>query len=56
MNEPPRKTARINGRRWRNWASGFAVLTFHNGKLLPPELVEKHDEDNVVFRGTVIPV
>lgn len=39
-----------------NWASGFAVLTFHNGKLLPPELVEKHDEDHIVFRGTVIPV
>ncbi|MCR4300620.1 MAG: metallophosphoesterase, partial [Sulfuricaulis sp.] len=39
-----------------NWASGFAVLTFHKGVLLPPELVEKMDEDNIVFRGTVIPV
>lgn len=24
----------------RNWRSGFAVLTFRNGRLLPPELVE----------------
>lgn len=24
----------------RNWASGFAVLTFNKGKLLPPELCE----------------
>jgi len=39
-----------------NWASGFAVLTFHKGVLLPPELVEKMDEDHIVFRGTVIPV
>jgi hypothetical protein len=25
------------------WASGFAVLTFRNGVLLPPELVEVID-------------
>lgn len=37
-----------------NWASGFAVLTFHRGKLLPPELVEKIDEGLVTFRGQVI--
>lgn len=26
--------------RTKNWRSGFAVLTFRNGRLLPPELVE----------------
>lgn len=37
-----------------NWHSGFVVLTFREGKLLPPELVEKYDEDSVVFRGHVL--
>jgi hypothetical protein len=38
-----------------NWRSGFAVLTFHGGKLLPPELVQVMDEDDgtVTFRGKV---
>lgn len=39
-----------------NWASGFAVLTWRDGKLLPPELVETIDEDRVAFRGQVIEV
>jgi hypothetical protein len=34
-----------------NWRSGFAVLSFHNGKLLPPELVEVIAEGVVAFRG-----
>jgi len=34
-----------------NWRSGFAVLNFHNSKLLPPELVEVIDEGIVAFRG-----
>ena len=34
-----------------NWRSGFAVLNFHNSKLLPPELVEVIDEGVVAFRG-----
>jgi hypothetical protein len=33
-----------------NWASGFAVLTFHGGKLLQPELVVVHD-GAAWFRG-----
>jgi hypothetical protein len=34
-----------------NWRSGFAVLTFHRGRLLPPETVEVLGEGEVAFRG-----
>lgn len=39
-----------------NHRSGFAVLTFRGGKLMPPELLEVVDEDAglVFFRGQVI--
>jgi hypothetical protein len=37
----------------RNWRSGFCVLTFHDGILLPPELVTVMDENHVYFRGTL---
>ena len=42
----------------RNHRSGFAVLTFHEGKLMPPELCEVISEDDglVYFRGQVISV
>jgi hypothetical protein len=36
-----------------NWRSAFAVLTYVNGLLLPPELVSKWDNDHVVFRGQI---
>jgi metallophosphoesterase superfamily enzyme len=36
-----------------NWRSGFAVLSFWNGKLLLPELVEVIEEGRVCFRGAV---
>jgi hypothetical protein len=36
-----------------NWASGFAVLTFREGRLLPPELVVV-DKDQAWFRGQAI--
>jgi hypothetical protein len=41
-----------------NWRSGFAVLTFHNGRLLWPEVVHVIDEEAglVEFRGKVIEV
>ena len=41
-----------------NWRSGFAVLTFNNGKLMPPELAEVVDEDKGLyyFRGQVMKV
>jgi len=37
-----------------NWRSGFGVLTFKDGVLLPPELVTVWDEDSVTFRGKII--
>lgn len=37
-----------------NWASGFVVMTWQNGRLLTPELVRKWDEDTVEFRGHLI--
>ncbi len=42
----------------RNHRSGFAVLTFYNGKLMPPELCEVVSEDGglVYFRGEVLKV
>lgn len=40
----------------KNHRSGFAVLTFVNGELLPPELCEVWDDDHVVFRGQLIKV
>jgi hypothetical protein len=41
-----------------NWRAGFAVLTFRDGKLLPPELAQVISEDDglVYFRGEVIEV
>jgi hypothetical protein len=41
-----------------NWRSGFAVLTFWKGHLLPPEVVFVLDEERglVTFRGEVIRV
>jgi hypothetical protein len=42
----------------KNHRSGFAVLTFYKGKLLPPELCEVLDEDEglIYFRGNVFKV
>jgi len=41
-----------------NNRSGFAVLTFHNGKLMPPELLEVIDDEMglVFFRGHILEV
>jgi hypothetical protein len=39
-----------------DWRSGFAVLTFHKGRLLWPELVHAFEEGKVEFRGQVIEV
>lgn len=42
----------------KDWRSGFAVLTFHKGKLLMPELVQvwNEAEGEVQFRGKVYKV
>lgn len=37
------------------WGSGFAVLTFHDYRLLPPELAEVMD-DGLVFRSRIYEV
>jgi hypothetical protein len=39
-----------------NWRSGFAVLTFNNGRLLWPEIVHRFDDDRIEFRGEVLDV
>ena len=36
-----------------SWRSGFAVLTFHKGRLLLPELVQVRSPEEVEFRGKV---
>lgn len=38
----------------KNHRSGFAVLTFHKGQLLWPELVHVFSENTVEFRGSLI--
>ena len=38
------------------WRSGFVVLTFWGGALLPPELATVWDEEHITFRGEVIRV
>jgi calcineurin-like phosphoesterase family protein len=39
-----------------NWRSGFVLLTFKDGQLLWPEIIAKHGEDSVQFRGEVVRV
>lgn len=40
----------------KNWRSGFCVLTYVKGMLLPPELALVWDEKSIVFRGKIINV
>ncbi len=40
----------------KNWRSAFAVLTFHKGKLLPPELATVWDKRTIAWRGELIAV
>jgi len=37
-----------------DWRSGFALLTYKDGRLLFPELITKWDEKTVQFRGNLI--
>ena len=39
-----------------DWRSGFALLTYKDGRLLHPELITKWDDGSVQFRGEVIKV
>lgn len=36
-----------------DWRSGFALLTYRDGKLLYPELITKWDDKHVQFRGAL---
>jgi len=37
----------------KDWMSGFVMLSFHNGRLLQPEMIRVWDEGQVEFRGKV---
>ena len=37
-----------------DWRSGFALLTYKDGVLMPPELITKMSENTVWFRGSLI--
>jgi hypothetical protein len=39
-----------------DWRSGFALLTYRDGRLMPPELVTKWSDGVVSFRGELIRV
>jgi hypothetical protein len=41
-----------------NWRAGFAILTYINGHLMPPELCQVINEDEglVFFRGQLLTV
>jgi len=39
-----------------NWRSGFAMLTYHDGNLLWPELIHTWAENQVEFRGKIYDV
>jgi hypothetical protein len=39
-----------------DWRSGFALLTYRDGKLLYPELITKWSDNQVQFRGQLIRV
>ena len=37
-----------------DWRSGFALLTYRDGRLMYPELITKWDDKTVQFRGNLI--
>ena len=39
-----------------NWVSGFAILTFENGRMLWPELVSVWGDGAIQFRGQIVNV
>lgn len=40
----------------KNWRDGFCVLTFKDGRLLPPDLVLRWDDSTVTFQGKLLRV
>lgn len=39
-----------------DWRSGFGLLTYRDGRLMPPEIITKWSSDSVVFRGEIMRV
>lgn len=39
-----------------DWRSGFGLLTYMNGRLMPPEMITKWGDNSVVFQGEIIKV
>lgn len=39
-----------------DWRSGFALLTYRDGRLMFPELITKWDDKHVQFRGSLVRV
>ena len=39
-----------------DWTSGFAVISYKQGRMLRPEFVQKWDEHHVEWRGEVIKI
>lgn len=56
LNDPNGPHADYDEDNPKNHRSGFAVLTFRDGRLLWPELVMVVDENHVQFRGELIKV
>jgi hypothetical protein len=40
----------------KDWRSGFAMLSFDDGRMLQPELIIVCDENKVEFRGEILEV
>jgi UDP-2,3-diacylglucosamine pyrophosphatase LpxH len=36
-----------------DWRSGFGLLTYRDARLMPPELITKHSDNEVWFRGSI---
>tara|TARA_R110000822_G_scaffold23655_3_gene72854 strand:- start:928 stop:1887 length:960 start_codon:yes stop_codon:yes gene_type:complete len=56
LSDPLHEAFSYNEMNPNQWRSGFAVLKFDKGVLLPPELVTVWGENSVVFRGEIIEV
>jgi hypothetical protein len=39
-----------------DWRSGFGLLTYLDGRLMPPEMITKWNNNSVTFRGEVVKV
>lgn len=56
MAEPNHQAFEYTENNPKNWVSAFGVFTFKDGRLLWPELVTKHDDDHMQWRGKLVKV